>query len=512
MLRRDFLSVLPIAVGITSSGRALAFPGALARSILDYGALPDSKTLNTRSIQRAIDDVFQSGGGTVNVPAGIFLTGRIELKTGITLNLQAGCTLLGSTSMNDYTSSAGTSRQGDANLRHLIFAQDADDVMLTGTGRIDGQGSSFWEPSGKPPVPQEDQWGDYASRDLAPRKSGRPSPMLEFVNCRRLKVDSIHIENAPGWTFRIVNCDTVEIHGIAIKNPIIGPNTDGIDITGSQNVNISNCSVDTGDDAICLKSENPYGQEPRLIKNIVVTNCVLTTCCNGFKLGTGSEGGFENISFSNSTIVNQEVDFRNRVISGVALEMVDGGWIDGVTVTGIKMQRTRTPIFIRLGNRKRAHDYPKHGLRGVKIDDIQATEAILASSITGLPGAEVRDVILSHIQVENVLPSRPEWVGRVVPEKEAAYPEARMFGMLPASGLYVRHARDIGLNDVAFHSPVGEARPTIIFDDVVGALLTKVSSTPVRDGKPMMQVWGSKDVKVSELHLPHTIGEAGAIG
>jgi polygalacturonase len=416
----------------------------------------------------------------------------------VTLSLEAGSTLLGGTSINDYNPDPGSPTYPGTNPRHLIFAQDADDVTLTGPGCIDGQGPTFWEPSGRAPLPPEEEWADVASHDMAVKKGGRPSPMLEFVNCRRLKLDGIRIQNAPGWTLRTVNCDHVDIHGLTIKNPTNGPNTDGIDMNGCQNVLISNCLVDTWDDAICIKSENAYGSEPRLNKNIVVTNCTLTTCCNGFKLGTGSEGGFENITFSNSTVRNDAVSFRERVISGIALEVVDGGWIDGVIVSGIQMERARTPIFIRLGNRKRTRDYPQHGIRNVNIENVQATEALLASSITGLPGMEVREVTLSHLRVDNVLPSRPEWVGREIPEKESAYPEARMFGMLPASGLYVRHVRDLRLDDVVFSATSGEARPTVIFDDVIGAHLTGLKSTPVRGGMPVVQQIGSHDVKISD--------------
>jgi Glycosyl hydrolases family 28 len=330
---------------------------------------------------------------------------------------------------------------------------------------------------------------------------------LEFVSCRGLKINSVRIENAPGWTLRTLNCDNVDIHGITINNPINGPNTDGIDINGCQHVLISNCVIHTGDDAVCLKSESVYGNEPRLNKNIVVTNCTLTTCCNGFKLGTGSEAGFEDITFTNSTIINNETEYKDRVISGVALEVVDGGWIDGVTVTGIKMQRTRTPIFIRLENRKRVHDYPQNGLRGVRIEDVQATETLLASSITGLPGMEVRDVSLSHVHIDSILPGRPEWVSRAVPEKATAYPEARMFGMLPASGLYVRHVRDLKLSDLTFTAPAGEPRSTVIFDDVVGAHVIGLKSTLVTGGKPIVQVIGSKDVKISESSQQAAPGE-----
>jgi len=231
MLRREFLSWAPLAIGIAASGRGFAATGQAFKSILEYGAKPDRKTLNTQAIQRAINDVFQSGGGTVTVPTGIYLTGRIELKSRVTLNLEAGSTLLGSTSINDYNPNPGSPTYPGTNPRHLIFAQDADDVTVTGSGCIDGQGPAFWEQSGRAPLPPEDEWADVASHDMAVKKGGRPSPMLEFVNCRRLKLDGMRIQNAPGWTLRKVNCDHVDLYGLTIKNPTNGPNTDGIDMS-----------------------------------------------------------------------------------------------------------------------------------------------------------------------------------------------------------------------------------------------------------------------------------------
>lgn len=491
MLRRRFLSSFPIALGVAAARQGFSQAARTSKDILEYGAVPDGKRLNTRAIQRAIDDVFRSGGGTVNVPEGKFLTGRIELKSRVTLNLQTGAMLLGSSSLEDYGNEHGS------NERHLIVAENADDVTLTGSGRIDGQGPGFWEPSGRAPLPPEEAWADVASHSLAPKRGGRPSPMLEFVDCQRLKINGIHIENAPGWTLRTVNSDNIEIRGIRIKNPTVGPNTDGIDITGCQNVLITDCIVDTGDDAICLKSENPFGSEPRLLKNIEVSNCTLTTCCNGFKLGTSSEGGFENIRFLNSVVRNGPVPFAERVISGIALEVVDGGWIDGVEAREIRMERARTPIFIRFEDRKRPHDYPQRGIRNVNIQNIQATETLLASSITGLPGMNVEGVTLSHIEVQNVLPVGPEWIVRPVPEKEKAYPEARMFGMLPASSLYVRHVQNLTLNDLVFTSTAEEFRPAVIFDDVDGAQVNGLSSTPISRRAPALEQIGSRGVKIS---------------
>jgi polygalacturonase len=497
MRRRDFLSTtLPVAGGLVLFGHQYAAATPTSRNILEFGAKPDGKTVNTRAIQRAIDAVSQAGGGTVTVPVGVFLSGLIELKSKITLNLSEGSTLLGSTSMDDYKFDSSSPMHDGPNPRHLIFAMNADDVTISGTGQIDGQGPSFWEPSDKAPPPDDQPWAGVASHDLMPRKGGRPSPMLLFVNCRRLTIEDIHIRNSPGWTLHTINCDHVDIHGISIKNPVNGPNTDGIDITGCQNVTVSNCSIETGDDAICLKSQNPFGPEPRIVKNVSVTNCHLSTCCNAFKIGTETEGGFENITFSDSVVFNNDVPYKERVIAGVALEIVDGGWIDGVIVRNIQMQRSRTPIFIRLGNRKRVHDNPQHGIRNVNIENVRASEALVPSSITGLPGMEVRDVALSHLQFQDAIPGRPEWVKRPIPEKETAYPESRMFGMLPASGLYVRHVRDLRLNDLTFTAPPGEARPTVIFDDVIGARLTQIQSSPISGGMPVLLQSGSHDVQI----------------
>lgn len=497
MLRRDFLSGA-FVLTLSSVGTSLATPPQTAKNILDYGADPSGKAPSTASIQRAIDDIFKAGGGTVQIPSGTFLTGRIDLKSRVTLYLNDGCTILGSISLHDYERSEG----GHADERHLIFAVDAEEVAVAGPGRIDGQGAAFWEPSDKPPFPPDEQWHAVASHDLQPKSSGRPSPMLYFVNCRGLRIEDLHIENSPGRAVNAFNCDNVLIQRIKVGNPVNSPNTDGIDLTGCQHAVISDCTVNTGDDAICLKSLNPYGSEPRLTKDIRITNCTLTTCCNGFKIGTESEGGFEDITFSNSVVQNQNGPLKDHVISGIALEVVDGGWIDGVTVTGIEMQRTRAPIFIHLGDRKRPHNYPQHGLRNVHIENVHASGALLASSITGLPGTDIQDVTLSNIRVGTILPSRPEWVGRQVPEKPTQYPEAWMFGMLPASGLFARHVRNLQLSHVALNADSREERSTVIFDDVTNATISEFSSTSIAGKMPVVQLIDCRDVRIESSTTP----------
>ena len=504
--RRKLLTGLSVAA-------AAAFPvAAIASSKSDadrtmifdprqYGAKGDGKALDSTAINAAIDACTGAGGGVVNIAPGIYRCGIVILKPNVTLYLEAGATILGSTKIEDYVRRGGPTIKGDAGQNHLIFAIDAEKVTLRGPGRIDGQGSAFWKRSDRPPLPPDESWADVIAHGWAPNGK-RPSPMLEFVNCKGLRIEEIHIEGAPSWTMRTMNCEQVVIRGISVKNPNYGPNTDGIDICGCNNVFVSDCSIDTGDDAICLKSENPYGGEPLLNRNIAVTNCVLTTCCNGFKVGTTTQGGFENITFSDSVIYNNPVDLAQRVISGVALEVVDGGWIDGLHVSGIRMQRTRTPIFIRLGNRSKKYDYPQHGLRGVIIENIHASESVLASSITGLENTCVEDVTLKNIQIDSVLAGRLDWVNRPVPENPEKYPEARMFGMLPASGLYCRHVRGLQLTDVTFRAPADEHRPMMICDDVRRIRISGLNSTATQGEQPVVKLVQCEDAWISHSAAP----------
>ncbi|HWB97255.1 MAG TPA: glycoside hydrolase family 28 protein, partial [Bryobacteraceae bacterium] len=359
MYRRDWLNFGggALAAGLVRPAMWAAPTGKQGPSLFhvrDFGATGNGTTLDTRAINAAIDACHASGGGMVYVPPGIYLSGTVVLKSNVTLYLEAGATLLGSKDVRDYSPQPGPPALGDANQKHLIFAGDAENVGLAGPGRIDGQGPAFWAPSGRRTPAPEEGWRDVATYDWKPLD--RASPMLEFVGCRHLRIEGVRIENASGWTVRPINCDDVVIQGITIKNPVIGPNTDGIDLTGCQNVFISGCHIDTGDDAICLKSENPYGGEARLSRNITITNCVLTCCCNGLKFGTATRGGFENITFSNCVIANEDVALNARVISGIALEMVDGGHLEGVVISNVRMQRVRTPIFLRRGIRHAAPD------------------------------------------------------------------------------------------------------------------------------------------------------------
>jgi hypothetical protein len=498
MNRRDLLTFGRSAlaagcVGSTFAASPDSTPGAGLRlfPIREFGAAGDGRTLDTVAINKAIDACHAAGGGIVYVPPGVFLSGAVVLKSNVTLYLEAGATLLGSKNIGDYQPQPGPPLTGDANQKHLVFARDAENVGLAGPGRIDGQGPAFWAPSGRKVPPPEEGWRDVATYDW--KKLDRASPLIEFAGCKNVRIEDVRIENASGWTLRPVNCDNVVIRGIVIKNPVIGPNTDGIDPTGCQNVFISDCLIDTGDDCICLKSENPYGPSVRVTKNVTITNCVLTCCCNGLKFGTATRGGFENVTFTNSIIFNEKVDLKARVISGIALEMVDGGWLEGVVVSNIRMQRVRTPIFIRRGNRRPRPDGTPGTLRGIMIENIYATGSILTSSITGLAGLDVEDVTLSNIRIDSEEGGREEWISREIPEVAKSYPEARMFGRLPSYGFYCRHVNGLRMRNVEIGAVTGEARPAIVCDDVKHLDIDGFRSARVAGAAPAVKLIQTKD-------------------
>lgn len=468
--------------------------------VKQHGAVGDGKSLDSPSINRAISACAAAGGGVVYVPPGSYLSGTVVLQSNVTLYLEAGATILGSKNLADYSPKEGPRLKGDANQKHLIFARDAQNVGLAGPGRIDGQGSAFWVPSGRTPPPPAESWRDVATYDWKPLD--RPSPLLEFYNCTNLRIEDVRIENASGWTLRPIQCENVFLRGLTIKNPVIGPNTDGIDLTCSRNVFISDCLIDTGDDAICLKSESPYGGEPRISKNITITNCVLTCCCNGLKFGTATRGGFENVTFSNSVIFNDDVDLKARVISGIALEMVDGGWLEGVTISNIRMQRVRTPIFIRRGIRHARADGTPGTLRGVMIENVHATGSILTSSVTGLPGFEAEDVTLSNIRIDSEEGGKAEWAKRVIPEVPEAYPEARMFGRLPAYGLYCRHVKGLRLRHLEFRAAPAEARPALVCDDVQDLHVEGFRATPAPPAEPLLKLVQTRQALLQACSAP----------
>jgi polygalacturonase len=443
--------------------------------ITAFGAKGDGRTINTAFIQKAIDKAAAAGGGKVVVPTGRFVTGVIRLKNGVNLFLQKDAVLLGSTNRLDY---------GKVEAEDLITTTNQHKVSVTGYGEIDGRGREVVKDLFKllhQGVLQDAQW-----KIKRPGENNRPG-VIAFIGCTDVVVKGITVKNSAGWVQDYRNCKNVLIDSVTVNSTEYW-NNDGIDIVNSQQVTITNCNVDAADDAICLKSEGG----PGYCENVYVANCTLRSSASAFKLGTGSRGGFRNIVVKNLYVFDT---YR----SAIALEAVDGGFLENIDIQQIKAVNTGNAFFIRLGHRNTDSVYST--IRKIRISDMQVQvpagkpdvgypvegppqkyqHNVFPASIVGLPGHNIEDVELKNITItyEGGGSKDKAYFGwdslHRVPENAAGYPEFSMFGELPAWAFYVRHAKGISFNNVQFNQHQPDYRPAGIFDDVNDLQLNEVN-------------------------------------
>jgi hypothetical protein len=442
------------------------------------GAVGDGVTLDTRAIQAAIDRCAASGGGTVLLRAGRYLTGTLHLRDHVTLMLDSGAVLLGSKRLEDYPvlHDAIPTYTSNYTERCLIRADSAADIAITGAGTIDGNGTDFS--------------GSYKVRPF----------LMRFVSCRGVHISGVTLRNPAMWTQHYLDCEDVLVDGIRVRSRRPRVNNDGIDIDSCRRVRIANCDIDAGDDAIVLKATT---NSP--CRDVVVTNCVLSTLCNAFKLGTESSGGFDNIVFSNSAIYDTE-------LAGIALEAVDGGELRRVSISNIVMRNTKYPIFLRLGNRARpiTGQTPQPGVgsfSGVMIRGVIAeASSPFGCLIAGLPDHPIEDVTLEDIQLNMPGAGTALPPGQQIPERPAAYPEAGMFGPLPASGVYCRHVRSLSLNRITLRTSSPDPRPAVLADDADGLAISSLSA-PATAG-PLIEF---RNVRHARIRNTYTSGSTQAL-
>ncbi|MEQ8705738.1 MAG: glycosyl hydrolase family 28 protein [Phaeodactylibacter sp.] len=357
--------------------------------ITDYGAVGDGTTLTTQAIQAAIDAAAEAGGGRVIVPPGKYLTGGIELRDNIIFELQGGATLLGTDQLNAYATHEGTDQHGKAiQRRYLLSVTGVKNVLIEGKGTIDGQGKFYWETPASPPP----QW--------IKAKTPRPNALLEVADSENITIRDITLTNSPNWTCHIMHSQDVVVDGIRIINDLFAPNADGIDITGSQRVRVTNCDITTCDDAIVLKT----WKDGQPCEDVTVTNCTLETLCAALKLGTESYADYRRITFSNCAV---------RAASRLfAIYVRDGGTVEDVLVSNITGS-TKAPLVlnrpIQLMVSKRTADSPLGRIRNVSIEQVscETDGRILLTSIepNRITDVRIRDLHLRYPFVED--PSMP---------------------------------------------------------------------------------------------------------
>jgi polygalacturonase len=330
--------------------------------ITSYGAKGDGKTLNTPFIQKTINACAEAGGGTVWIPSGVFLCGAIELKSNITIHLDNGATLLGSPDLKDYPKRPV-----------FIYGEQLRNVAFGGKGIIDGNGKAFFN----------DDWTHKA----------RPEPWIKFYDSHQITFRDIQLLNSPAHVLDFTECDGVNIDGINISNDMRSPNTDGIDIRNTRNVRISNCYIETGDDAICLKTSYKSTAPKYFTENVVVNNCILKSDDAALKLGTGSAYLTRNCIFSNCVI--QDTRFA------IALFMEEGGRIENyqfnnIIIQGKSRHKTEYPIYIDIDKKKQEYSFGT--IQGVRFNNI-TIETRGNILIGGQKSAWVEDIVLENIKL-----------------------------------------------------------------------------------------------------------------
>lgn len=426
---------------------------AAVHDITAYGAVADTTRLSTSAIQRAIDACNAAGGGEVLVPAGDWKTGSIFLKSNVTLRLENGATLYGSTDIRDYVpvKTNYVSLRTHTPTIQLIYADKARSVAITGQGTIDGRGAAFPKLT----------WDDEGIT--------RPH-LLRFIQCSDITVSGITLRNSGCWMQHYLACDRLKIQGITVYNRN-NYNNDALDLDGCHDVVVSDMIADSDDDAITLKSTSP-----RLCEDITISNCTVSSHCNGIKLGTETNGGFRNIIIRGVTVkpsADQSTQFFGYDggigHSAISLEIVDGGTMTNVDIADITIRGTQCPIFIRLANRARAYspDVPVENIgsiSGIRLHDILIDDAGPGgSSITGLAGHPVRDVELRDITIRHA-GGQPE-TPAPTDEKVADYPESTMWGILPAQGFWLNHTDGVRISNLRVIPATPDARPAILATD-----------------------------------------------
>ena len=400
-VHRLFLGLV-LAVAFVPAGAAEPARPAADFLVTDHGAVGDGATTNTAAIQKAVDACAAAGGGRVVVPAGVFVSGPIFLKSHVEFHLVAGAVLRGSPTIADYPLLDCQARGYHIDRwwhASLLTGTNLENVAITGRGTIDGRGEVWWK-----------------AKEAGQLKFIRPMTVFLF-DCERVRVDGVRVMDSPSWTTVSILCRNMTFHDLTIRNPFKPyHNCDGINFVSCRNVRISNCSIDTGDDGITLKSLPDFGMvtgdmvkkgdiavdysKPRIpCEDFTITNCVVEHAHSGVGIWAEVIGGMRNIVVSNCVFDGTRVGIK------IARWPPPGGFMKDIRVSNIVMRRVEVPLEVSsfadpkaIGPGPDRETTPE--ISNIHISDITATKARVACQAHGLPKMPLRDVSFSRIRIE----------------------------------------------------------------------------------------------------------------
>ncbi|NLT17866.1 MAG: hypothetical protein GXY10_00490 [Clostridiales bacterium] len=355
---------------------APAIQGAVF-DIRDYGADSESSfSDNTIAVQNTIEAAYDAGGGTVLVDGGTYRTGRLRLKSNVTLRISEGACLECIT----YEENKSLSEENRLDVLGYISAKDADNVKIEGPGRIAGNGATYVNPA-----KEESEFlpldtfnlkryiVEHRKRIMMGKEHEfNRAMLLGMNNCTNVTIQNLELYEAGSWTARLEGVDNLHIEDVVINNNVRVANTDGFDIEGGTNIVIRHCFIATGDDAICIKTDD--ANTPAL-DGMLVEDCEIMSLANCFKIGTATWNTISNV------VVRDCFFFMPGIAggySGIAIECVDGSIVSDITIENIVMEHVTSAFVIWLGYRN-----GEGTLKNITIQDIEATGIDVASAITG---------------------------------------------------------------------------------------------------------------------------------
>jgi polygalacturonase len=490
-----------VPILVCCAALAGAVEGPASYNVKAYGATGGGKTDDAPAINRAIQAAHDAGGGTVYFPAGRYLSGSIHLQSNTGLYVDHGAVIVASPVPEAYDAPEPNQWDQYQDFGHshwrnsLIWGEGVENVSILGPGLVDGR----------------------ALTREADQRIGNKAISLKLS--RNVTIRDISMLLCGHFAILATGVDNLTIDNIKIDT-----NRDGIDVDASRNVRISNVSVNSPwDDAIVLKSSYGLGFARDTV-NVTITNSFVSgydmgTLLDGtyrrtdagapdkggptgrIKLGTESSGGFKNITISNCVF---------EYSRGLALETVDGGSLEDVTISNITMRDiTNSPIFLRLGRRMRSpQGTPIGQLRRVNISDVTVynADARFASLITGIPGHDIEDVRLNNIRILYQGGGTREQAAISPPESETEYPEPMRFGEMPAYGLFIRHVNGIEFHNVEIGFLNADLRPAFVLNGVRRAGFHDVTAQTAPDVprfrlKDVMDftVWHSRNIPDTQI-------------
>ena len=315
-------------------------------NVLDFGAVANGETLCTNAVQKAIEKCSAEGGGIVRFEGGRYVLSTVFLRSNVTIEIAENTTILGSLNFDDYCSDEKVDYPLYQDASHSFFhcsmfvAEACEHIKIIGKGKID----------------MRSVWDEKNVRNM----SHRGAKCIALKNCKNVEISGLSIYNATDLAVYFAGCENVDIFGLKLRVYI-----DGISPDNSKNVRIYDCELETGDDGLVLKSSYTLNRLD-ICKNVHIWNCKVKSRCNAVKLGTETNGGFEDIRIEN-------IKIKETRISAIAIESVDGAVIDGVIIRNVEMKNVNAPIFIHVGKRMRGPAGRKIGkIRNITLENIVA--------------------------------------------------------------------------------------------------------------------------------------------